>query len=406
MNGKRWKVVAAAVLAAIVVVAFATRGGGVPVRADKATRQTIANVISTNGKVEPVDNFQAYAPAATTVKKLFVKEGDEVKAGQKVLQLSDADARAEAARALARLRAAEASLAALRAGGTREEVLNREAELVKARTERDAARRNLEATRRLFERGAASAGEVQEAENRLKRAEAEAHALEQTQTSRYSRPEIARVQAEAAEARAAYDAAQSLLANANVVAPRAGIVYSLPVREGAYVSPGDLLVQIADLKQVQVRAFVDEPEIGRLERGQKVSITWDALPGRNWEGTLTRVPTTVTQRGNRNVGEITVAVDNGDLKLLPNTNVSVNVTTARRENALSVPREAIHQDNGKRYVYEIVKGELKRRDVETSVSNMTRIEITSGLAEGAAVALGSLTGQPLRDGMEVRVVER
>jgi HlyD family secretion protein len=406
MNGKRWRLVGVAVLAAAVLVAFATRGGGVPVRAEKAVRENIVNTISTNGKIEPVDNFEAHAPAPTTVKRLFVREGDHVKAGQKILQLDDANARADAARALARLKAAEADLAALKTGGTNEEVVNREADLVKARAERDSAQRNLEAMKQLEGRGAASAAEAQEAENRYKRAQADVTALEQKKTGRYSRPEVAKVQAEAGEARAAYEAAQSLLKNANVTAPRDGVAYSLPVRQGAYVNAGDLLAQIGDLKRIQVRGFVDEPEIGKLAVGQPVTITWDALPGRSWTGTLTRVPSTVTLRGTRTVGEITVEVGNADLKLLPNTNVSVLVTTAKRDNVLTVSREAIHQEDGKHYVYEIVKGELKRRDVETAVSSLTRIEVTKGLGDGATVALGSSTGQGLKDGMEVKVIPR
>ena len=69
-------------------------------------------------------------------------------------------------------------------------------------------------------------------------------------------------------------------------APHEGMVYSLPVREGAFVNTGDLLVQVADLHKVRVRAFVDEPEIGKLQPGQLVEITWDALPGRVWKGTI------------------------------------------------------------------------------------------------------------------------
>ena len=56
--------------------------------------------------------------------------------------------------------------------------------------------------------------------------------------------------------------------NANISAPREGLVYSLPVRDGAFVNTGDLLVQVADLHKVRVRAFVDEPEIGKLHPGQ------------------------------------------------------------------------------------------------------------------------------------------
>ncbi|HEY2392327.1 MAG TPA: biotin/lipoyl-binding protein, partial [Candidatus Angelobacter sp.] len=66
------------------------------VRAEKVVRQEIASVISTNGKIEPVNSFEAHAPAPATVNKVLVMEGDHVKAGQPLVQLDDAEARAQA----------------------------------------------------------------------------------------------------------------------------------------------------------------------------------------------------------------------------------------------------------------------------------------------------------------------
>jgi HlyD family secretion protein len=409
MNRRLWLIIGGVLVAVILLAAFASRSReAIPVRVEQARRESIVNTISTNGKIEPVQNFEAHAPMATTVKQVLVREGDTVKKGQLLLRLDDADARSQAAHARAQLRAAEANLHAVEVGGTQEEMLNTEAELVKARGELEAARRNLEAMRRLQQRGAAAPAEVQAAEERLKTAEAEANVLEQkVKGGRYSRPEVARAQAQVEEARAAYSAAQELVASSNIISPREGLVYSLPVREGAYVNPGDLLLQVADLKTIQVRGFVDEPDIGRLGVGQKVTVTWDALPGRMWEGTVTRVPTTVTLRGTRTVGEITVEVANPDLKLLPNTNVSVNVMTAKQDNALTVSREAVRQDGSSRFVYQIVDGELRPKTVQTGISNLTRVEIKQGLSEGDTVALGSTNPLlPLKSGEPVRVVAR
>jgi len=168
---------------------------------------------------------------------------------------------------------------------------------------------------------------------------------------------------------------------------------------------GDLLVQVADLHQVRVRAFVDEPEIGRLQPGQPVEVSWDALPGRVWKGSLETLPTTVVPHGTRMVGEVTCVIDNQDLKLLPNTNVGVAVVTARQENVLTVPREAIHQDENGQYVFQVVDGELQRKNVTTSVSNLTRVEVTSGISDNAVLALGALNMQSLKGGMAVKVAQ-
>jgi HlyD family secretion protein len=304
------------------------------------------------------------------------------------------------------LKSAEAALSAIRKGGTQEEVMTTGTSLAKARTERDSAQRNLDVMRRLQQRGAASAQEVEAAENRLKQVQADVGLLEQKTSKRYSNPEIEKVQAEAAEARATYEAAQNVLRNSNIASPRAGTVYSLPVREGAFVAAGELLVQVADLHKMQVRAFVDEPEIGKLAKGQAVLLGWDAVPGRTWEGQVTRVPATVINKGTRTVGEVVCAVDNKDLKLLPNVNVNVMIASSKQENALTVPREAVLEDNGARFVYQIVQDKLQRKEVKTGISSLTKVEIKQGLDEKSTVALGSVNGQALNDGSKVKVVER
>jgi HlyD family secretion protein len=406
-NRRALLVLVSIAVAVILLAAFASlRGNDVPIRAARASRENVAATITTNGKIEPVDNFEAHAPAPATVKRVLVQQGDHVKAGQLLLQLDDADARAQAEKALAQLRAAEADLKAVKGGGTHEEVLTTESELVKARADLDTARRNYEALQGLLKSGAASPAEVEQAQARMKAAQAQVSLLEQKQRSRFSAPEVTKFVAQEQQARSAYDAAQDLLHHLNVRAPRAGIVYSLPVRAGNYINAGDLLVQVADLSQLQVRAFVDEPEIGRLAPSEPVTITWDALPGRSWKGSLTRIPTTVTMRGTRSVGEITCTISNPDMKLLPNVNVNVSVITAMHDNVLTVPREAIRQDDGQRYVFEVVNGVLRRRDVTTALSSATRIEVSKGLNDNALVALASMSAHGLKDGMGVRVVQK
>ncbi|HEX9254775.1 MAG TPA: efflux RND transporter periplasmic adaptor subunit [Candidatus Angelobacter sp.] len=406
-RGRRVAIVLVLVVAAVLLfTGINWRHTGTPVRAEKVVRQEIASVISTNGKIEPVNSFEAHAPAPATVNKVFVAEGDHVKAGQLLVKLDDAEARAQAARALSQLRSAEAALSGIKAGGTQEEVLTTRSDLVKAQAERDDAQRNLKAIQKLQQNGAASPAEVEGAQNRQKKAEADVQLLQAKLNGRFSSPEVAKVEASAAEARAAYAAAQELLHHSNVTAPFSGTVYQLPVKPGSYVNGGELLVQVANLEKVRVRAFVDEPEIGRLAKGQKVEIKWDATPGRTWEGTLTRVPTSVTMAGTRTVGEITSEIDNTDRKLLPNVNVNVSIISARHDNALTVSREAVHDLDGKRYLYKIDDDKIQAQEVQTGLSSLTRVEVVNGIPEGALIALGAVNAQPLRNGMDVKVVER
>src|SRR5947209_14292313 len=145
----RWLVITlGAALAVILLASFASmRDEVIPIRTATVQRGSIRSVISTNGKIEPAQNFEAHSPANTTVRRLYVKEGDHVKKGQLLLQLDDAEARSQAAHAQAQLKASQADINAVERGGTQEEVFTRNAELVKARAERDATPRNLDALR-------------------------------------------------------------------------------------------------------------------------------------------------------------------------------------------------------------------------------------------------------------------
>jgi HlyD family secretion protein len=402
---RRWILWAGgAILAVILLASFASRDDSVPVLAAVVSRSTIRSVISTNGKVEPVKNFEAHAPVGTTVKRVLVKEGDQVKQGQLLVELDASNARSQAAQALAQVRASEADMSAMKRGGTQEELLSLETQLSKARDNFQTARRNLEALRRLEQSGAASPGEVRAAEDQLDAASADLKLLESKQKQRYSRPEVARVEAQQSEAESAYDAANNILRQLSIRAPFDGSVYSLPVKSGAYVNPGDLILQEANLSQVLVRAFVDEPDVARLAPGQKIEVSWDAMPGRVWQGSVSEIPAAVKLHGTRNVGETTCLVSNRDFKLLPNINVGVTIVTAEHPDALTIPREAVRQDDSVPYAYRIVNNELHRQNVQTSISNLTSVEITGGIPENAIVALGSVNSKPLHDHLPVRVV--
>jgi HlyD family secretion protein len=392
------------VVAAVVLIPIFSRRGPLAVHVTTVERGPIRSMVSTNGKVEPIENFEAHSPVATVVKRLLVKEGDHVRKGQLLLQLDDANIRSQAAHAQAQITAAQSDQTDVATGGTHEEVLTLDALLVKARSERDVAQRNLDALGRLQQEGAAAPGEVKQAEDRLRRAQADLTLLEQKQKDRYSQTEIAKVHAQNSEAQAAYAAAEDALSKSSVRAPFDGIVYSLPVKQGAYVQAGDLLVQEANLSRVQVRMFVDEPDVGRLAPGQKVEVTWDALPGRIWNGSLSNVPSTVKLRVSRNVGEALCMLDNRDLRLLPNVNVGVTVITAEHNGVLTLQRDALRIDDAKPYVYQVVDGHLRRREVEISLQNLTRVEITGGLSENAVVVLTADGSKPLSDGASANVV--
>src|SRR3954471_20355348 len=223
MTRNRILFIGVVVAAGIALAASYSAKSEVPIRAEKAEGTAILSTISTNGKMEPANNFQARTVGPSLVSSVLVKEGDRVKAGQLLIRLDEAEAQSQLAHARAQERAAEADMAAIRKGGTQEEILTNQSNLSKAKTELDASQRNYDALKGLQGTGAASAGEVQEAQNRLTRAQAELKLLQEKTTSRYSGPEVARVQAQVADARAAVAAAADIVEHANVVTPNDGI---------------------------------------------------------------------------------------------------------------------------------------------------------------------------------------
>jgi HlyD family secretion protein len=246
---------------------------------------------------------------------------------------------------------------------------------------------------------------VTAAQQRLDSAEATLHASVESSQSRYSPAEVERARAALADAQANLAAAREEVAETAVHAPAAGTVYSLDVGRTEFVEAGKLLLQLADLHRERVRAYFDEPEIGRLAVGQKIQIKWDAKPGRVWNGHIERTPVTVITFGTRNVGEVLVKIDDVDGELLPDTNVTVTVTTSSESNSLSVPREALHSENGRTYVYKVVNDGLHRTFVTVGTINLTQVAILSGLKEGDLVATGTTTGQPLQEGIPIKVVQ-
>ena len=391
----------------LIVVFFAVRAltrDQLQVRVAAAADVQLVSTISTNGRVEPEANFEVHSPIATTVKAVYVQPGDQVAAGKVLLVLDDVEARAREATTESGVRAAQAALEAVTQNGTQQERQATAADVLRQRLERDNARRDLDALTKLNSTGAASSSEVDAARQRLDTAEVNLRALDQSQNSRYSHAETERARAALADAEANRAAMRQVVAQTVVRAPVAGTVYSLDARATDFVEEGKLLLQLADLHHERVRAYFDEPEIGRLAVGQKIQIKWDAKPGRIWNGHIERTPVTVINLGTRSVGEVLVKIDDADGELLPDTNVNVTVTLSSEPNSLSVPREALRLENGSPYVFKVVKGGLQRTYVTTGTINLTQVAILSGLASGDLVATGTLSGQPLQEGVPIKVV--
>lgn len=377
----------------------------VRVRIAPVTYQDLLSTVSTNGKVEPIEEYQAHAPAAGVVEHIYVVVGQKVKKGDLLIKLDDSDAVSRMATANASLKSAEATNTDLQQGGTQEERIAISGDLNRARLQQQQASKDLTALQQLQQRGAASAGEVESAKQRLEVANSTLQGVEQRSSRRYSITDHSRTAAQIKEARAALALARSSYAGANIRSPIAGSVYSIPISVYDFVPAGEDLLDVADLNRIQVLAYFDEPEIGKLAQGQAVKIVWDAKPLQAWHGHISQAPTTVISYNTRNVGECFITVDDAKNDLPPNSNVTVTVTTKQRFNALSIPREALHTEGTNNYVYRVIHQRLVWTPVKVGVVNLNRAEITSGLTEKDVVALNATNNRDLSNGLEVKSVE-
>ncbi|MCX6622641.1 MAG: efflux RND transporter periplasmic adaptor subunit, partial [Acidobacteria bacterium] len=202
------------------------------------------------------------------------------------------------------------------------------------------------------------------------------------------------------DAQSAAQLARDRLSMASIRAPIAGTVYNLPVRQGSYVASGAVVASVGKIERLRVTVYVDEPELGRVGTGMPVTITWDAMPGKQWTGVVDRTPTQVTSLGTRQVGEVFCLIDNPGRELLPGTNVNARIRSSVVEQALTIPKEALRRQGGASGVFVLEANQVVWKPVTTGISSVTRVEVKSGLRQADPVALA--TDQPLANGMEVR----
>ncbi len=398
----------AALLILVVAIVFTVRRltrERVGIRTAIASFQNLDSTTSTNGKVEPIHEYQAHAAFPGVVQKLYVGVGDKVSVGMLLARMDDSDIKARLASSALSISSAKVGLSSTQQNGSQEERQALANDIARAKMQQQQAANDLAALKQLQQKGAASAGEVISAQQRLDSTTSSLEGMTARTKSRYSPDEVDRAKQQLANAQADQNAARNSYAGANIHSPISGTVYSVPVAEYDYVPAGEDLMDIADLNLIQIRAYFDEPEIGKLAVGQPVKIVWDAKPLKIWHGHIEQVPTTVITYGTRNVGECLITVDDARGDLLPNTNVTVTVTTSQHNNVLSVPREALHTNGAQNYVFRIINNKLRRTPVQIDAVNLTRVEIKSGLKENDIVALSATSNRDLTDGMLVKPVE-
>ena len=316
------------------------------------TRGTIENAVAATGSVEAVLTVQVGSQVTGQVQTLYADFNSIVRAGQ-LLAVLDArtfeaaleNSRASLVSARSRIRTAEADL------------VNAHASLVSARASLESAGVDADKAQIQFRRSQ----ELQEAElisdtefenaratveaARARLAQSEA-SLAQGEAQIISREAgIEQANASVVQAEADVDRAELNLEYTSIYSPVDGVVISREVDVGQTVSASTsapTLFNIAnDLAQMRVNTSVDEADIGRLAQTNDVNFTVDAYPGEQFRGRIEEIRLNPRTSQNVVTYSVIVAVNNQDLKLKPGMTANITVTTARRDDVLTVPNSAL-----------------------------------------------------------------
>ncbi|MBI5473577.1 MAG: efflux RND transporter periplasmic adaptor subunit [Ignavibacteriae bacterium] len=315
----------------------------------RVVRRDIGSTVLATGIIKPMVGAEVKVGSRISgvVKRLRANIGDHVKAGQLIAELDDAELRAR---------------------------LNQNfAALAKAQADLEFARSTFERTTTLRRKELVSEQESDQAETSVKVAEAQ---LKQADANL----EYARVQ----------------LSYTRIYSPTSGVIASVSTQEGEAVSASlasPTFVSIIDLHRLEVQAYVDETDVGKVQIRQNVTFTVDTYPDTDFKGVVTAIyPKAVIQDNVVNY-IVTVAISDSEGKTLrPEMTTNMTISLETRKNVLSAPTSAITRERGERYVT-VLEGENKiQRKVKTGWKDNGITEIISGLNEGEQI-LVPLTNQ-------------
>ena len=199
------------------------------------------------------------------------------------------------------------------------------------------------------------------------------------------------------KAQADRDYAKAQLSYATIVAPISGSVSSVTTQQGETVAAGmstPTFITIIDLGKLEVNAYVDETDIGKITVGQDVLFTVDTFSDRDFKGKVTAIyPRAVLQENVVNYITL-ISIDNTEGKLKPDMTANVTITLKKKTGVLALPGAAVVREGGKKYVMLRAKdGKTARREVKTGWKEGTYLEITSGLREGDVVLISGGNGK-------------
>jgi multidrug resistance efflux pump len=359
----------------------------------KARRREFASAVQATGAVKPQVGAEVRVGSRISgrVLRLHANLRDAVKKGDVIAELEKEDLEAAVAERRAELLLAETRLESL------DRLLPRETEKAAAevaRWEATAAQAEREAGRReeLVRQEFIARQLREEAEEKLlvARAQREAARKDHELAGARHQEQLRQARAEVDRARSALKQAEVQASYALIRAPIAGVIASVSTQEGETVAAGlsaPTFVTVVDLGRLQVDAYVDEVDIGRVRPGQRARVTVDAFPAEEFEGAVAAVyPKAVLQD---NLVKYVAAVELAsgfEGRLRPEMTASVSIRLETRS-VLAVPSRAVKREGGRNVVWVRSGGKTEPREVRVGWKDGPWVEIASGLEEGAEVLL-------------------
>ncbi|MEO2045519.1 MAG: efflux RND transporter periplasmic adaptor subunit [Pirellulales bacterium] len=382
-----------------------------PVKVMTVRLGPIAATIHSIGSVVPVDESVVASSLPGVVIEMPVRDGQYVERGELLAQLREKTLSIRLQEARALLHQREQELEQFKNGYRQEEIQQAEARLKSAEAESKYAARRAARAEKLQEQTAISEEQSDEAIYQAQRslqAVAEAEADHQLKQNGYRREQVE-------AARAARDAQQQNVlrgedevARLSVVAPFAGFVTQRHTDLGQWVDEGGPVVTLIRLDEVEVRVQVEENAIGQISVGQNVEVHVDALGKGPMEGVINSiVPRTKWQQGSRSfpvIVRMPNTIESGQPMLKEGMLARIAFYGATRE-VLLINKDAIDRSSGKPMVY-IVQSDNRVRAVEVQdgLSQGQFIEVCGDLQAGDRIVTEGV--ERLRPYQEVIVVNR
>lgn len=328
-----WIVLVLIIVGGGAAAAFARRGDQATiVTAETIQKRDLEAIVSASGKIQPKKTVNISAQTMGRVTSLAVEEGDRVKAGQFLLQIDPVTAEAAVRRDVAAVAGAQTALEQSRVS------------LQSARANLDLAQKNLKRQQELWSAGLTTRETLERAQSELEMRESDLKAREQ---------EIKTRETQLNQQQAGLTSSQHTLAQVRFSAPFDGIVTRRNIEEGENVmvgtmnNAGTVLLTVADMSIIEAEVEVDETDIPFVQMGQPAKIKIDAIPDKTFTGKVTEIgnsPIQTTGTGTTRTAtnfKVTVQIDQQIPDVRPGFTCTAEITTATRQQALTVPIQAM-----------------------------------------------------------------